>query len=50
MEELEKIIKGKDVSLEIKAMIILSLVFLITKFGRESSSVKKADRENNCFI
>lgn len=46
LEELGKI-KSKDVSLETKAKITHTLIFLITTHGCKSWTVKKADRKKN---
>ena len=45
MEELGKIMKCKDVSLETKAKVINTLVFSITMHDCESWTVKKADKK-----
>lgn len=49
MEELRKIIKDKDVSIETKAKTIHILVFPITMYRYESWTVKKTDRKNDSF-
>ena len=46
MEELGKITKSKDVSLETKAKAICILIFPITMHGCGRRAVKKADGEN----
>lgn len=46
MGELGTITKSKHVPLETKAEIIHSLLFLITMYGLENWTVKKADRKN----
>ena len=42
---IRKIIKSKDVSIEVKAKIIHSLLFPVTMYGCESWTLKKADRK-----
>ena len=49
MEDLEKIIKSKDVSLEAKARIIDTLVFLITTYGCESWTVMESGKKKKMF-
>lgn len=41
--ELEKITKGKDLSVETKSKIIHTFIFPITMYGCESWTVKKSD-------
>lgn len=43
MEELQKVIGSKDVSLEAKAKIIHTFVSPVTMYGRESCTVKEVD-------
>ena len=50
MKQLEKIIKRTDVSLETKAKIIYTLVFLITMYRCESWTIKKADKKEIVFL
>lgn len=47
MEELEKIIENKDVSVETKAKIIHTLIFSITMYGYKSWTVKRAGKGRN---
>lgn len=46
MEELVKITKSKDVTLETKAEITHILIFPVTLYGCKSWAVEKADRKN----
>lgn len=44
MEELEKIINGKDMSLDTKAKVIYILILPITMYKCKTWTLKKADR------
>ena len=47
MANLDSILKGRDITLQVKACVVKAMVFLVIMYGYESWTIKKAEHQRN---